>query len=195
MRLLGFLLFLISLGGLYVLLGFEATGEIGIIEPAKIDFASAPSSLGQRAPWDIFLLMGSIFVLLWGLKWLVVGRSKGPTPPPRPDDPSDERAMRKYEIQMSTFRPAPRMPMALLLNSYGVITLIVALFFATRGGEHYMMVGAMGAVLGVALLSGLIMLILAKIEKSLGTGGGFIGLLVHLAGIGIIAAGVVLRLV
>jgi hypothetical protein len=195
MRLLGFLLFLISLGGLYLLLGYASTGELGIIEPGKIDFATAPSSLGKRAPADMLLLMASIFVMLWGLKWLVVGRSKGPTPPPKPDDPSDERAMRKYEIQMSTFRPAPRMPMALLLNSYAILTLIISLFFATRGGENHFLLGAMGAVLGLALVFGLIMLVLAKIEKSLGSGGGLIGLLVHLGGLGVVAAAVVLRLV
>lgn len=195
MRFLGFLLFLISLGGFYLLLGYEATGELGVTEPGKIDFAAAAKGIGSHAPTDMLLLMAAVFLMLWGLKWLVVGRTKGPTPPPPPDDPSDEKAMRKYELQMSTFKPAPRMPMALLLNSYAVITLILCLLFATKAGENPLLIGGMGVLLGLTLIVGLIMLVLAKIEKSLGTGGGFLGLLIHLGGLGVVATAVVLRLV
>ncbi len=194
MRLIGLLLFLTSLGGLFLFVtGFAKSGEIVTTGLATIDYLQPFKHLGSEFPGDILLLMSSLFCFLFGLKMLIApGSARGPNLPP-PPDPGDEKAVRKYELQLSTIRPIPRMPTALWLNSYIVITLLVTLFFGARYQAEPFQMGLFGAFLGLSLLMGLVMLFLAKkVEKSLGTGGGFVGLVVHLLAIGVVAAAAVL---
>lgn len=195
MRLLGFFLFLVSLAGLYLFVaGFATTGEMSLVGPDKLDLGGSFGRLGTSFPGDILLLMGSLFVLLWGLKWMILGPARGPAKPPPPSDPSDEKAMRKYQVLLSTYKPVPRMPTALLLNSYVILTLIMSLFFGARGSSDPFLLGLLGGVLGLALFFGLIMLFLAlKVEKSLGTAGGLVGLLVHVVGLGGVVAAAFLK--
>jgi hypothetical protein len=194
MRFVGLFLFLAALAGLYTLLGWLGTQELGFVPPDKIDFGGYFKEMGRHFPIDVFGLLAAAFLVLLGLKWLVLGRSKGPTPPPPPEDPSDDKAARRYELQMATFRPSPRMPTALILNSYLVLSMVVGLYFGRDCGDSFLL-GVMTATLCLALLFGLVMVILAKFEKSLATPGSLVGFLVHVLGLGIVVTGAVLRMV
>jgi hypothetical protein len=193
MRLLGLLLFLVSLAGLYLFVtGFAATGQIVTSDFDKIDWLASFKDFGRHCPADVGLFMASLFVLLIGLKWMLVGRARPPVMPPAPD-PNDEKAVRKYEIQVAAIRPIPRMPTTLLMNSYLILSLVVALFFGSKHGTNPFVMGLMGVVLGLAIFMGLVMMFLAKkVEKSLGSAGGLVSMLVHFGALGVIAAAVVL---
>jgi hypothetical protein len=191
---LGILLILVALAGiafLYYRVGF--IDDLQKEEPV-FDLGKPFRMLGDEFPLFVLLLMGSIGAFLYSFKWFLARK-----PPKMPklrktgDPEADRRAKRRREIAMAAnVRPSARMPGALLMNSYFIITCITVLMVALSANQVTASIGFISIVLAAQLLVGFLLMLFALVwEKSLFKLGSLIGILVHL----LAAAGIAFTLV
>jgi len=192
-KLLGFLLILASLGGigyLYYLAGIDK-----MIQQQKEFSLWAPfQELAVDFPMHVLILMGSIGLFFYSFKFLMA--RKAPRLPPlrkTGDADADRRAERRRQAAVAAnVRIPPRMPGALLMNSYFMIAAAIVLGVGAHSGQPKPTLSLIALVMAAQVVVGLLLMLLALVwEKSLFRPGSLMGIFVHLA----IAGGLVYTLI
>lgn len=161
----------------------------GIVEMIQgktaLDLGAPFTRLGADYPWAPIILMAAIGAFLYSFRWWFA--RKPPQIPLRKG--ADPKGKRKA---VPPSPPPPRIPGALMMNSYFIISTIVVLTVGAVWGKEEVILGRISFVLGVQVLLGFFLMLLAWVwEKSLYRFGSLVGILVHFGTAGAIAFSVI----
>jgi hypothetical protein len=180
---LGVLLVLGSIGGIAYL--YYLSGIVEMIQGTKELSLGAPfQELAAEFPYRILILMGSIGAFLYSFKWLMARKAPKLPPVRKSGDPeADRRAEKRRQAAMAAnVKIPPRMPGALLMNSYLMVVTAAVLTVGAHSSQPPPTVSLIALVLALQVAVGLILMGMALVwEKSLFRLGGMVGILVHLA--------------
>lgn len=180
---IGVLLLLGSIGGIGYL--YYLSGIVEMIQGAKEFSPAAPfQELAADFPYRILILMGSIGAFLYSFKWFM-GRKPPKLPPVRKtgDPEADRRAEQRRQAAIAAnVKIPPRMPGALMMNSFFMISAAAVLAVGAHSSQPPPTLSLIALVLALQLVVGLVLMAMALIwEKTLFKIGGLVGMLVHLA--------------
>lgn len=180
---LGVLLVLGAVGGVVSL--YYLSGIVEMIQGTREFSLGAPfRELAADFPYRILILMGSIGAFLYSFKWFMARKPPKLPPVRKTGDPeADRRAEKRRQASMAAnIKLSPRMPGALMMNSYFMISTAAVLTVGAHSNQPPPTVSLIALILALQVVVGLILMAMALIwEKSLFRIGGMVGILVHLA--------------
>jgi hypothetical protein len=183
-KLIGFLFILASLGGIGFL--YYRSGIVEKIQKDEPVELMAPfHQLANDFPVNILLLAGSIGFFLYSFSWFMARKAPRMPPVRKTGDPeADRRAARRRQAMMAAnVKIPPRMPGALLINSFFMLTAVAVLVVGVyaQPAQDKSVLGLISLVIGAQLAVGILFMLMALVwEKSLFRMGSMLALLVHL---------------